>query len=114
MALPLKKRKIFKVSTYNKNKIFNNNIEKLKNSLMSCQIDKHRINKLKTYDYNIISYLILFYLNLCKKQPNKYLHKYIFNDLDELIESQYGVEIKENIHHYSTKIIYDLINNYMD
>ena len=114
MALPLKKRKVIKTSTYIKNKKVNNNIEKLKNSLISCQIDKHRINKLKTYDYNIISYLIMFYTYLCKKQPNKHLQKYIFNDLDELIESQYGVEIKENIHNYSAKIIYDLINNYMD
>ena len=111
MALPLKKRK---VSTVTKNKKFNKNIEKLKKSLISCQLDKHRINKLKSYDYNIISYLILFYLHLCKKQHSKLNFKYIFNNLDELIESQYGVEIKQNIHHYSTKIIYDLINNYID
>ena len=110
MRLPLKKRKVIKNDTLIKNKKFNKNIENLKKSLMNCQLDRFRINKLKTYDYNIISYLILFYLNLCKMN-NKSMNKYIFRDLDKVIELQYGIEIKQNLHYYSTRILHDLLIN---
>lgn len=115
MNLPLKKR-IIKSKKSNKNdtNVYKKlkNVEYLKKNLINANLDKKSKKKLSSYDYTIISYLMLSYMRLCNYQ-SKEIKKYIYYLLDKTIENEYGKEIKENIHKCANKIIYSIIKNYL-